>query len=112
MKTTMKTFVAAAAIVCVSTFAQAQSSTTLQELLKKVEQSGTVQSRENQQREAEFRKDRSDKQSLLNTAKANLKAEEQRGDRLAKQFAANEQSLIDKEVELDAAKGDLGEMFG
>ncbi|MFT5541054.1 MAG: biopolymer transport protein ExbB [Glaciecola sp.] len=112
MKTTIKTLVAAAAIVCVSSFAQAQTSTSLQELLEKVQQKGTAQSQVNKQREAEFRKDRADKQGLLRTAQANLKKEEQRGDRLTNQFAANEQSLIDKEVELDQAKGDLGEMFG
>jgi biopolymer transport protein ExbB len=112
MKPTIKTLVAAAAIVCVASFAQAQSSTTLQELLQKVKQEGTVQSRVNDQREAEFRQDRADKQGLLRKAQADMRAEEGRGDRLAKSFSANEQTLIDKEVELDVAKGDLGEMFG
>ncbi|MDT0582908.1 MULTISPECIES: MotA/TolQ/ExbB proton channel family protein [Alteromonadaceae] len=112
MKTTIKTLVAAATIACMSSFAQAQTSTTLQDLLKKVEQNATSQSRENQQREAEFKRNRDQQAGLLRQAKADLRAEEQRGDRLAAQFAANEQSLIDKEIELDQAKGDLGEMFG
>jgi biopolymer transport protein ExbB len=112
MKTTMKTLVAAVTMVCVSSFAQAQSSTTLQDLLQKVKQEGKVQSSVNQQREAEFRQERADKQGMLRKAQADLRAEEARGDRLAKQFAANEQTLVDKEVELDTAQGDLGEMFG
>ncbi|MBF7072441.1 MotA/TolQ/ExbB proton channel family protein [Glaciecola sp. MH2013] len=112
MKTTIKTLVAAAAIACISSVAQAQQSTTLQELLKKVEQSATAQSRENQQREAEFKRDRDQQARLLREAKAALAAEQARGDRLAAQFAANEQTLIDKDAELEAAKGDLGEMFG
>nr|WP_297347792.1 MotA/TolQ/ExbB proton channel family protein [uncultured Glaciecola sp.] len=112
MKPTIKTLVAAAAMVCVASFAQAQSSTTLQDLLQKVKQEGTAQTRVNDQREAEFRKDRADKQGLLRKAQADMRAEEGRGDRLAKSFSANEQTLIDREVELDVAKGDLGEMFG
>jgi biopolymer transport protein ExbB len=112
MKTTIKTLVAAATMVCVASFAQAQSSTTLQDLLQKVKQEGTVQSRVNEQREAEFREDRADKQGLLRKAQAEMRAEETRGDRLANSFSANEQTLIDKEVELDIATGDLGEMFG
>jgi biopolymer transport protein ExbB len=112
MKPTIKTLVAAAAMVCVASFAQAQSSTTLQDLLQKVKEQGTTQSRVNDQRESEFLKDRADKQGLLRKAQADMRAEEGRGDRLAKSFSANEQTLIDKEVELDVAKGDLGEMFG
>ena len=112
MKTTIKTLVAAAAIACMSTVAHAQESTTLQDLLKKVEQSATTQSRENQQREAVFKRERDQQARLLREAKAALAAEEARGTRLANQFAANEQALIDKEVELETAQGDLGEMFG
>jgi biopolymer transport protein ExbB len=112
MKTTIKTLVAAATMVCVASFTQAQSSTTLQDLLQKVKQEGTVQSRVNEQRETEFRKDRADKQGLLRKAQAEMRAEESRGDRLASAFSANEQTLVDKEVELDIATGDLGEMFG
>ena len=112
MKTTIKTLVAAAAIACVSTIAHAQSASSLQQLLEQVKKDRVSEARVNAQREAEFRQDRADKQALLRKAQADLKAEEQRGDRLAAQFAKNEQTLIDKEVELDQATGDLGEMFG
>jgi len=48
----------------------------------------------------------------LNKAKRELKAERNRGERLAKQFSLNETTLSEKAVELDNAKGDLGEIFG
>ena len=53
----------------------------------------------------------SDKQALLNKARAELKAEQDRGDRLKNQFAQNEKT-VEKEQELDNAVGTLGEMFG
>ncbi|GBL03972.1 MotA/TolQ/ExbB proton channel family protein [Glaciecola sp. KUL10] len=112
MKSTIKTLVAAATIALIAPLASAQSASTLQELLNQVKKDRVSEARVNAQREAEFRSDRADKQALLRRAQAQLKAEEDRGDRLAAQFAANEQTLIDKEVELDQATGDLGEMFG
>jgi biopolymer transport protein ExbB len=112
MKSTIKTLVAAATIALIAPLASAQSASTLQELLDQVKKDRVSEAKVNAQREAEFRSDRADKQALLRRAQAQLKAEEDRGDRLAAQFAANEQTLIDKEVELDQATGDLGEMFG
>ena len=56
MKTTIKTLVAAAAIVCVSSFAQAQTSTSLQDLLQKVKQKGTAQSQINKHQNSYFNK--------------------------------------------------------
>lgn len=112
MKSTIKTLVAAATIAVIAPFANAQSASSLQELLEQVKKDRVSEARVNAQREAEFRSERADKQQLLRNAEAAQKREEDRGDRLAAQFAANEQTLIDKEVELDQATGDLGEMFG
>jgi biopolymer transport protein ExbB len=112
MKSTIKTLVAAATIALIAPLASAQSASTLQELLDQVKKDRVSEARVNAEREAEFRSDRADKQALLRRAQAQLKAEEDRGERLAAQFAANEQTLIDKEVELDQQTGDLGEMFG
>ena len=55
---------------------------------------------------------RSDKQSLLNKAKKALSDQQARNKRLTKEYAANEITLAQKAVELDNAKGTLGEMFG
>ena len=49
---------------------------------------------------------------MLNRAQRELKAEQDRGDRLAKQYADNEVTLSEKSKELDLATGTLGEMFG
>lgn len=112
MKKLIKTLLTAATAVIVSTGASAQNANTLQELLEQVKANRVSEARINQQREAEFRSERADKQALLRRAENELKAEQDRGDRLANQFAANETTLTEKEIELDNATGTLGEMFG
>lgn len=112
MKKLIKTLLTAATAVIVSTGASAQNANTLQELLEQVKANRVSEARINQQREAEFRSERSDKQALLRRAESELKAEQDRGTRLANQFAANETTLTEKEIELDNATGTLGEMFG
>ena len=49
---------------------------------------------------------------MLNKAKRELAKQNARNARLTKEYAANEIKLAQKEVELDNAKGTLGEMFG
>nr|WP_242698703.1 MotA/TolQ/ExbB proton channel family protein [Alteromonas sp. 5E99-2] len=92
--------------------AVAQEAGTLEQLLNQVKSNRVSEAKVNEQREAEFRSARSDKQALLRKAQAALKAEEDRGTRLNKQFAANEVTLTEKATELDQALGTLGEMFG
>jgi len=84
----------------------------LDQLLEQVKQSRTAEGKMNQQREQEFLSDRADKQALLNRAKAEFSAEENRGKSLTQQFAENEGKLAAKEQELITAQGTLGEMFG
>lgn len=112
MKTTIKALIATASVALMTSMANAQAPATLQELLEQVKKDRVSEARVNQAREAEFLSDRADKQALLRKAQADLRAEEQRGDRLQAQFAQNEQTIIDKEIELDQATGTLGEMFG
>jgi biopolymer transport protein ExbB len=110
MKTVFKSILAAASIALLASSAQA--ATSLEELLQEVKKSRVSEARINKQREAEFQSARADKQALLRTAQAQLKSEKSRGVRLAKAFADNEVRLAEKEVELVAATGNLGEMFG
>lgn len=110
MKTVFKSIFAAASIALVASSAQAANS--LEDLLNEVKKNRVSEARINQQREAEFQSARADKQALLRKAQAALKAEKARGDRLQKQFADNEVTLAEKEVELTQATGTLGEMFG
>ena len=84
----------------------------LQKLLQQVKNDRVSEAKLDKKREAEFMAARADKQALLNKAKAQLKKENARNDRLTKQFAQNEITIGQKEVELDNAEGDLGEMFG
>ncbi|UAA37771.1 MotA/TolQ/ExbB proton channel family protein [Paraneptunicella aestuarii] len=92
--------------------ASAQAADSLDALLEEVKKNRVSEARVNKQREAEFQAARADKQALLNKARAGLKAEKERGDRLKKQFEENEVTLANKEVELQNAVGTLGEMFG
>lgn len=112
MKNVFKSVVAAASMALVATTAQAQSATTLDQLLEEVKKNRVSEARINKDREAEFQAARADKQALLRKAQADLRAERARGDRLAKQFSDNEVKLAEKEQELIQATGDLGEMFG
>ncbi len=84
----------------------------LQELLKQVKADRISEAKIDKKREAEFTSARADKQALLNKAKKQLADEQARNKRLTKEYAANEITLAQKEVELDNAKGTLGEMFG
>ena len=110
MKTVFKSILAAASITLMS--ASVQAATSLEDLLQEVKKNRVSEARINKQREAEFQSARADKQALLRKAKSQLKSEKSRGVRLAKAFADNEVRLAEKEVELVAATGNLGEMFG
>ena len=112
MKTVFKSLIAAATLAVAASGAYAQQANTLQSLLEQVKKNRVSEARVNQQREAEFQSARADKQAMLRKAQADLKAEQARGDRLAKQFSDNEVTLNEKAAELDQATGTLGEMFG
>jgi biopolymer transport protein ExbB len=110
MKFVFKSVLLSAALAV--TAVQAQTTTSLDQLLEQVKKNRVSEARINSQREAEFQSAQADKQALLRKAQAELKAEQQRGDRLAAQYAQNEQTLADKSQELKDATGTLGEMFG
>lgn len=110
MKTVFKSILIAASITLMA--ASVQAATSLEDLLQEVKKSRVSEARINKEREAEFQSARADKQALVRKAQADLKSETSRGDRLQKAFADNEVRLADKEIELKAATGNLGEMFG
>ncbi|MCW8092885.1 MotA/TolQ/ExbB proton channel family protein [Alteromonas sp. ASW11-130] len=112
MKPVIKSFFAAASLAVLASSVQAQDATSLEGLLEQVKKNRVSEARINDQREAEFRSERADKQALLRKAQSELKAEQDRGDRLQKQFAENDETLNEKAAELDQATGQLGEMFG
>jgi biopolymer transport protein ExbB len=94
------------------TVASTASANVLDDLLKQVKNDRISEAKLDKKREAEFTSARADKQALLNSAKKELANQQARNSRLTKEYAANEITLAQKEVELDNAKGTLGEMFG
>lgn len=84
----------------------------LDDLLKQVKADRVSVAKLDKAREQEFLKTNADKQALVKKAQAERAAEQARNKRLTKQFADNETMLTKRESELEAAKGDLGEMFG
>ncbi len=94
------------------TLVTSASANQLDDLLKQVKNDRISEAKLDKKREAEFMSARSDKQSLLNKAKKSLADQRARNKRLTKAYAANEITLAQKAVELDNAKGTLGEMFG
>ena len=84
----------------------------LNKLLEQVKADRISEAKLDKQRESEFLSARADKQALLNKAKKQLADQQARNKRLTKEYADNEITLAQKEVELDNATGTLGEMFG
>lgn len=84
----------------------------LDDLLKQIKADRVSVAKLDKKREQEFLSAKADKQALVKKANAQLSAEQARNKRLTKQFADNETMLTTKEAELQAASGDLGEMFG
>jgi biopolymer transport protein ExbB len=102
-------FVLLAASMTVATSAVAND---LDDLLKQVKNDRISEGKLDKAREAEFTSARADKQALLNKAKKELANQNTRNDRLTKEYAANDITIAQRSVELDNAKGTLGEMFG
>jgi biopolymer transport protein ExbB len=104
-------FVTLAAIMTAG-FVTSTQANQLDDLLKQVKADRVSEAKLDKKREAEFTAARADKQALLNKAKKELANQNARNTRLTKEYAANEITLAQKEVELDNATGTLGEMFG
>ncbi len=104
-------FVLLAATMTAGMIASTQANQ-LDDLLKQVKADRVSEAKLDKKREAEFLSARADKKALLNKAKKELANQNARNKRLTKEYAANEITLAQKEVELDNATGTLGEMFG
>ena len=105
---TMK-FMFASALIALSGNAVAQS---LEELAQQVQRAAQQESQINQQREAEFVRDRNNQRQLLAQAQQEKAAEEARSDRLKAEYDQNEVQLASLETVLDERMGNLGELFG
>lgn len=91
---------------------KAPEAKTLEGLLQQVKQFQQQETALNIQREVKFKQSKQDQKTLLNKAKAQLKAEQKKADELKNSFDANEKHLAQKEDQLRLRIGNLGEMFG
>ncbi|WP_020414276.1 MotA/TolQ/ExbB proton channel family protein [Microbulbifer variabilis] len=102
---------AAAGLISFSAVAQ-EKAASLDDLLKMVQQSKIAESKEHKQREADFRRQKANQQSLLNKAKDTRTAEEKRSAELEKKYQEQEVAVDQKRQQLDERLGSLKELFG
>jgi len=107
MRTWMLIFALAAATA--PRFPQAQ---TLDELARMVREAASSEARINQEREAEFLRERNNQQKLLEQARRERESENARSDRLRQEYDQNERALAELETTLAERMGNLGELFG
>ncbi len=100
------------AAVSVSFAAEPQKADSLDSLLNMVKNAAKTESRENQQRIQRFNAEKNQQAKLLKDATDELKREEERSDRLRKQFDANEVQLGEMSEQLRIKLGNLGEAVG
>lgn len=84
----------------------------LDELLRLVDQRRITESREHSRREQVFTREKAQQQTMLNNARAERRREEQRSERLETQFEENEIRIGDLQEQLDRRLGSLRELFG
>ncbi|TQV77662.1 energy transducer TonB [Exilibacterium tricleocarpae] len=94
-----------------SALAQEQASS-LDELLRKVQNSQIAETKEHRQREAEFRRQKANQRNLLNQAQRTKANEEARSTRLEKTYEEQEIQVSAKRQQLQERLGSLKELFG
>lgn len=92
--------------------AGAQSSVSLDQLLQKVRQGRTTDNQANQERIRQFQSQRAQQAQLLQQAKAQRTAAENRSQTMEAQFDVNDKELIELEAQLQDRLGELKELFG
>ena len=88
------------------------SAQTLDELARIVREAASSEAQINQQREANFVRERDNQRQLLAGARQELANENTRSDHLRDEYDINERSLADLETTLAERMGNLGELFG
>jgi biopolymer transport protein ExbB len=85
---------------------------TLEELARIVRDAATTEAKINQEREAQFVRERNNQNNLLAQARQELADENTRSDRLRDEYDQNERALAELETTLAERMGNLGELFG
>lgn len=104
-------FVAATGLLTSSAMA-ADEAKSLDQLLRMMQQSKVSESAEHRKREATFRREKANQQTLLNRAKQTKKNEETRAVTLEKKYAAQEADVAAKRKVFNERLGSLKELFG
>ena len=86
--------------------------TDLDRLVESVKKTASSRSAEDNARLQRFLADKNRQQYLLNQMKAKLNAEEDRSERLTKEYEDNDARLADLEEQLTLKLGSFGELFG
>jgi biopolymer transport protein ExbB len=85
---------------------------TLDELARIVREAVDSEAKINQEREAQFLRERNNQNKLLTQARQELASENARSDRLRDEYDQNERTLAELETTLAERMGNLGELFG
>jgi biopolymer transport protein ExbB len=102
-------FVIATIVFLLCSTASAQ---TLDDLARMVREAAGTEAKINQEREAQFVRERNNQRNLLAQARQELASENARSDRLRDEYDQNERSLAELETTLAERMGNLGELFG
>lgn len=86
--------------------------TSLEQLLQMMRNSQVVESKEHQQREAEFMRERANRASLLQQAERTRQAEEQRSAELEARYEEQDKAIKAARAQRDERMGSLKELFG
>ncbi|GAB2190684.1 MotA/TolQ/ExbB proton channel family protein [Sessilibacter sp. MAH2] len=101
-----------AGVLASGAFAQSEKATSLEELLKMVQEDRVAETKEHRDREAQFRREKNNQAQLLAEAQAVQRAEENRSTALEKTQKEQEELVNQKRVQLDQRLGSLKELFG
>jgi biopolymer transport protein ExbB len=86
--------------------------TDLDLLVESVKNTASIRAKEDKARLDKFLSDKNRQQYLLNQMKAKLNAEENRSERLTKEYEDNDKKLSELEEQLTLKLGSFGELFG
>lgn len=92
--------------------AQDEKATSMDQLLQMMQQSRVTESREHQQREAEFMREKASRAELLKKAEATREAEEKRSAELEAQYEQQDAQIKTMRDQRDERMGSLKELFG
>ncbi len=100
------------AVSAVPALAQQQRAGSIEELMRLINEARVSETREHQQREQEFQRNRQDQQRLLDQARATVNREEARSTELEQTFADNDLKIEALRTQLNERLGSLRELFG